>query len=228
MDICQKAIKHIKAISHWHIDHHVLRVALAPENSTKLEHFKHWVIPSEYVRPGAICYCAGVGENIDLELRLGDHYGARVLALDPTPRAIRFIETLSLGADRLTFLPVGLWSEDVTLKFYEPDNPLHVSHSVVEDPTSGKQFFEAPCKKLSTLMRENRHAVIDLLKMNIEGAEYEVLGKMMEDEIRPRVLMFTIEGKSPLFDGIRLAKRLRTYGYRLVGLDKWAATFVIG
>jgi FkbM family methyltransferase len=227
MNISQKAIRRIKAISHWHIDRHVLRLALVPENSTTLEHFKHWVIPSEYVRPGAICYCAGVGENVDLELRLVEHYGARVFALDPTPRAIRFIENLSLDAERLTFLPVGLWSEDVTLRFYEPDNPLHVSHSVVEDHASGKRFFEAPCKTLSTLMRENGHAVIDMLKMNIEGAEYEVLGKMIEDEIRPRVLMFTIEGKNPLLQGIRWTKRLREYGYRLVGLDKWAATFVI-
>jgi len=228
MNICQKAIRRIKAIRHWHIDHRVLKLAVGPEHSTKLEYFKHWVIPSEHVRRGAVCYCAGVGENIDLELRLIDRYGARVFALDPTPRAVRFIQPFLSDAERLTFQPVGLWSEDVTLKFYEPDNPLHVSHSVVEDPISGKQFFEAPCRKLSTLMRENGHAGIDLLKMNIEGAEYEVLGKMMDDEIRPRVLMFTIEGNTPLSQGIRWTKRLRTYGYRLVGLDKWAATFVVG
>ena len=59
------------------------------------------------------------------------------------------------------------------------------------------------------------------------GAEYEVLGRMVEDEIRRRVLMFTIEGENALLQGIRWTKRLRGYGYRLVGLDKWAATFVI-
>lgn len=64
--------------------------------------------------------------------------------------------------------------------------------------------------------------------MNIEGAEYEVLRKMMEEGVCPRVLMFTIEGKNALFQGIRWTKRLGEYGYRLVGLDKWAATLVIG
>ena len=47
-------------------------------------------------------------------------------------------------------------------------------------------------------MRENGRASIDLQKMNIEGAEYEVLRKMMEKGIRPHVLMFTIEGKNAL------------------------------
>lgn len=156
MNITEKAIKRIKAISRWHIEHHLLKFAIRPENSTQLEYFKHWVIPAEHIRPGAICYCAGVGENIDLELRLIDHYGAQVCALDPTPRAIRFIEQLVVEPGRLTFLPVGLWSEDIRLKFYEPDNPRNVSHSIVEDDTAGRQFFEAPCKKLSTQRKRTR------------------------------------------------------------------------
>ena len=32
---------------------------------------------------------------------------------------------------RFRFMPVGLWSEDTTLRFFAPRNPKHVSHSVV-------------------------------------------------------------------------------------------------
>jgi hypothetical protein len=88
-------------------------------------------------------------------------------------------------------------------------------------------YFDAPCKKLSTLMKESGHAHIDLLKMNIEGAEYEVLKSMMADGIRPMVIALTFEGQSAFVDAIRWTARIRKYGYEFAGLNRWAATFVL-
>ena len=89
------------------------------------------------------------------------------------------------------------------------------------------EFFDAPCKKLSSLMREFRHDRIDLLKMNIEGAEYEVLETMLSDGIHPIVIALTFEGDSAFIKALRWTMQLRQSGYRVVGVNRWAVTFVL-
>jgi hypothetical protein len=77
-------------------------------------------------------------------------------------------------------------------------------------------------------MKELGHARIDVLKMNIEGAEYEVLKSMMADNIRPTVIALTFEGNAAFVDAIRWTAKLKKYGYQFAGLNRWAATFVLG
>jgi FkbM family methyltransferase len=77
----------------------------------------------------------------------------------------------------------------------------YVAHSVLRYGMSG-EYFEASCRRLSTLMNERGHNRIDLLKLNIEGDEYEVLRSMMADHIRSMVLAFTFEGSSAFVEAI--------------------------
>ena len=186
----------------------------------------HWIIPRLKPSPSCICYCAGVGEDIEFELGLIKQFQAKVFAFDPTPRAISFIQRTSPDLSAFTFMPVGLWSSNSVLKFFAPENPQHVSHSVFKVGMRDA-YFDAPCKTLSSLMHELGHTRIDILKMNIEGAEYEVLKNMMADDIHPMVIALTFEGNTAFVDAIRWTKNLRNYGYQLAGLNKWAATFVL-
>ncbi len=218
-------LKRISDFTRWHVTKHLYRWLTRRDyrGASRLVH--GWVLPAS-ISPPPVCYCAGVGENIDLEDGLMELYGARVFAFDPTPRAIRFIEQRKPDPSRLTFMPVGLWSEDTTLRFVAPDNPGFVSHSVV-DPDTTKDFFDAPCRRLSSLMSELGHERIDLLKMNIEGAEYQVLTAMIADRIKPPVLTLTFEGRWAFFNALRWTHRLRRYGYAFVGMHGWSATFAI-
>jgi hypothetical protein len=42
---------------------------------------------------------------------------------------------------------------------------------------------------IKNIMQENNHKKIDLLKIDIEGAEIEVLNKMFDDKIHPRYVL---------------------------------------
>lgn len=198
---------------------------LRPEYAGRVTRQRNWVIPEEILSSSSICYCAGVGEDIDFELMLIERFGAHVYAFDPTPRAIQYVNKVAVGIDNFKFFPVGIWSSDETLRFYAPDNPAHVSHSVV-DSNSNRPYFDAPCKKISTLMADLGHNYIDLLKMNIEGAEYEVLQSLVNDKLYPRAICLTFEGQSALVQAVQWSKKLRCYGYELAGLHRWAGTFV--
>ena len=65
--------------------------------------------------------------------------------------------------------------------------PRHVSHSIVNLQNTA-EWFETDCKRLSAIMREVGLESLDLLKLDIEGAEYEVLGRLLGDNVRISVL----------------------------------------
>jgi FkbM family methyltransferase len=133
-----------------------------------------WVVPEAMLVPGAVCYCAGLGEDGSFDLELAVRYRCRVFVFDPTPRSIEYASRKLAGVSRLQFKPVGLWSEARTMRFYAPRDTDHVSHSVMNLQRTA-DWFEAPCLGLRDLMTEWGHHRIDVLKLDIEGAEYAVL-----------------------------------------------------
>lgn len=146
-----------------------------------------WIIPTSAVHSDSICYCAGVGEDISFDLALMERFGCEVHAFDPTPRAIDFVKRTAADVPGFHFHPVGIWERDEYLRFYAPSNPEHVSHSVMNLQQTDS-FFEAPCRSLSSLMQEMKHPRIDLLKLDIEGAEQRVLAAMLKEGLTVNVL----------------------------------------
>jgi FkbM family methyltransferase len=180
-----------------------------------------WVVPEQRLGVGSICYCAGVGEDITFDLGLIERFGCEVWAFDPTPRAVAHVATQASGLHRYHFQPVGLWDRDETCRFYAPSDPAHVSHSVVNLQRT-EQYFEAPCRRLSRMMAENGHDRLDLLKLDIEGAEYRVVQSLIEDDLDVRVLCVEFDEAFHALDGayrgrIRAAlSQLADASFRLV------------
>ena len=101
-----------------------------------------WIVPTRLIGSTWRCYCAGVGEDVTFDLGLIERFGCAVVAFDPTPRAVAHAEPIAAREPRFRFLPVGLWSEDTTLRFYRPADPSHVSHSAVNLQRTN-EWFEA-------------------------------------------------------------------------------------
>lgn len=134
-----------------------------------------WGIPENYLHDGSIVYTIGVGEDISFDLALVNTYGCRVFAFDPTPIAVQFMNDKQLP-DELTFVPIGLSSKDGPEKFYTPQISGYHSFSQSIDPQQGSST-EIFCDALTlkSIMRRFHHSRVDLVKMDIEGFEYEVI-----------------------------------------------------
>jgi FkbM family methyltransferase len=184
-----------------------------------------WVVPTALIRQDWVCYSGGVGEDISFDLGVIERFGCLVRAFDPTPRAIAFIAANGADEPRLDFHPVGLWSEDTTLRFFAPRNPAHVSHSIMNLQRT-HEFFEAPCRSLPSIMRERRDERIDLLKIDIEGAEHEVVRSMLASGIRPTVLCLEIDQPVRVRNFWATVRRIRSAGYALVDVDSWNLSFL--
>jgi FkbM family methyltransferase len=193
--------------------------ALAPTRSVPLvrlgSRYGGWVVPSELLDGRSIVYSGGVGEDVTFDLELIARAGCEIWAFDPTPRAIAFARAVQ--EERFHFLPVGLWSSDGSRRFYGPDDPRHVSHSALGGRLD-RAFFDAECRSLETLMRDLEHERIDLLKLDIEGAEYEVLGAM---SVRPACICVELHAVRPLEDIVDFVRELP---YEVLNVEGWNVT----
>jgi FkbM family methyltransferase len=184
-----------------------------------------YVVPGDLPQSDWICYSGGIGEDASFELELIDRYGCEVVGFDPTPRSIRYMEQVAADGTRFRFMPVGLWSIDTEQRFYAPANPEHVSHSITTARDAG-EYFVAQCRSVPSLMAELGHERVDLLKLDIEGAEYEVLDSVLESDLRVKVLLVDFHRIGPVGQMAEMADRLRSVGYRPVHLDRTDLTFV--
>lgn len=75
-------------------------------------------------------------------------------------------------------------------------------------------------------MDELGHTQVDLLKLDIEGAEYEVLHSVLKEGIAIKMICVEFDQPAPFRQMLHTLRLLRLSGYELVGLDGWDCTFV--
>lgn len=184
---------------------------------------RKWV-PTSLLNAKSIVYCVGCGEDISFDLGLIKRFGCDVYGFDPTPRAIKHVETHGQNP-KYHFTPVGLWTEDTKLKFYLNDNPMWVSGSIV-GLTGTTNSIEVDVRTLKTIMRDNGHAHLDLLKIDVEGVEYDIFNDLIEHRIFPACITVDFDQPTPLKKTRAMIQTLDQHGYDLVKIQAWDFLFV--
>jgi FkbM family methyltransferase len=141
-----------------------------------------YYVDTSRLSSNSIVYSLGVGEDVSFDLALIDWCGVEVHAFDPTPRVRTWLETQSLRPS-FHFHGLGIADFDGYTEFYLPRNHEHVSLSLLRARQQSRDAVRLPVARLGTAMRQLRHARIDLLKMDIEGAEYGVLEEIVHNAI---------------------------------------------
>lgn len=208
-----------------HVERRILPLMLRLDatGATDAVGFLHW--PRAIDPSTAIIYSVGVGEDIDVERRLVAMGARWIWLFDPTPRSIRYMQDAGNADGALHFTPVGAWSKNSTLTFHAPADPRFVSHSVL-GPQGGTGSFEAQVRTIATLMHERGHDRLDVLKLNVEGAEDAILEQAFADGITPRSIICTWEGRWSLAKAVHWTSKLRARGYQLVGRKDWYCTYL--
>jgi FkbM family methyltransferase len=176
-----------------------------------------YVVNSHGIGPQSVVYSFGIGEDVSFDLAMVERFGVTVHAFDPTPRSIEWFRRLSPPG--VVLHEYGLHDYDGKVRFNPPKDPTHVSHSVLDESVSdritsaGSAEFEV--KRLETVMRELGHAQIDVLKMDVEGAEYAVIDDLTKSDLKVQQLLLEFHHKLPGI-GLRRTERaidqLRAWG----------------
>ena len=111
---------------------------------------------------------------MQFDLALIERFGLTVHGFDPTPRVAEWLQN-NPPPDALKFYPLGLAWTDGELQFAAPTEAQAVSGTVVPSALADQTTVAIPVARLETMMRDLGHDHLDVLKMDIEGAEYAVL-----------------------------------------------------
>ncbi len=169
-----------------------------------------------------VAYCAGVGHGISFELELAKIMRQSVLVFDPSPTGIATIERSDTR--NLEFFPIGLAAHAGSIEFSLPKDAEEGSYSVVQDGIK-TVFFK--CYDLPTIMSRNGDSSIDLLKMDIEGFEYDIVNRLLDEHLPVRQLCVEFHGWLRPGGTLKTIIRLHRAGYRIIHKRRGDYTFLL-
>ncbi len=157
-------------------------------DSNQIEVGNYYLDKRQSIDNQSIVYSFGILTDVDFDQAVTEQFGSNVQMYDPTPLAIDFMSKQT--NPKFKFHPFGVWTEETTLTFYLPKHGG--SASAVNVDSEGEKF-EAPCKTVPQIMKENGHSKIDVLKMDIEGAALPILEDMVQHGIFPTQVVAEFE-----------------------------------
>lgn len=178
-----------------------------------------WPLLPEYIDADSVIYSFGIGEDISFDLAAIDRYGCHVFGFDPTPKSQAWLSTQILPKNFI-FYPVGIAAEDGEAEFFVPAVDEHVSFSVSPaQQAHGSRSIKAEVMRLETIISRLAIPSPDVLKMDIEGFEYDVIRDILNGSLRPKLIL--VEFHHGIYDGIGedetnvAVDALRSAGYSL-------------
>ena len=133
-----------------------------------------WTVPVELIEPSWVCYCVGAGGDVSFDLELIRRYGVEVRTFDPVADYVESAQEQGAAEPRFSARQAAIATVDGPIRMQVTHDPQSRSVSSAGLYESG-DFIEVPGRTLPSLMAELGDERIDLLKLDIEGAEYEVL-----------------------------------------------------
>ena len=188
------------------------------------------ILPKHLIKENSSILSFGVGEDIEAEIDLIKQYDCTVQLYDPTDISIQYIDKVKQElfskneqriADKIIFNAAALWKEVGTVKFFKPKEANFVSHSI-NNIDATENFVEVPAETIKSIMQKLHIEAVDYIKMDIEGAEYEVLENMLADKINFKAiyLEYHYNRNHSVFQDIRNIRHsldsLSKLGYKVI------------
>lgn len=134
----------------------------------------------------------GIGEDASFDLSLIEKYGCRVHAFDPTPKSVAWVKE-RVRDSRFLFHECAVSGTDGEIRLFLPKRTDFVSASIQRGTHTSEEYVDVPSRRLCTIVREMGLQRLDVVKMDIEGAEYGVLRDYLADAANPLPGQFAIE-----------------------------------
>lgn len=186
-----------------------------------------WTIASEFVTAGGVMYSFGVGEDISFDEAAIERFQLQVHGFDPSPNVIEWIRSRNLSPN-YSFYPYGLGETDGFVSFFSPDKSGGMYS------TSGRHGMvtsvekQLPVKRLETILAELKTDCLEIVKLDIEGAEYGVIRSIIDCNVPIRQLLIEFHhrlGVGSLQATIDAVNRLRENGFLLFHVSETSSEF---
>jgi FkbM family methyltransferase len=154
----------------------------------------------------SIVYSFGIGKDISFDRKIISKHKCQVFGFDPTPKSIEYIRSLS-KEPLFSFYDFGISTQTGIEKFFLPKNEKAVSGSLTLSKfVSEEKLIKVEMKSFDDISKKLGHQHIDVVKMDIEGAEYEVLETLISTKVTIHQLL--VEFHDRFYPGEIKSKRI--------------------
>ena len=204
-------------------------------NCIGLEHGKYY-IPKEFFKKNnknLWILSAGVGDNITFDEELLS-LGYKIIFVDPTPNAIKYFDKYfdkKKFKNSFVFYKKALWNNEDKIKFFSSDSDKIISNSIA-NANNSKNFIEVPCITLDKIQKNLNFDNYSLIKIDIEGAELNVIRDLIKKKISTEVLLIEFDFLkqknliSVLLELSKIFLEIKKTPYKLKYIDDLNFTFI--
>lgn len=178
-------------------------------------------IADGFLNHQSVVYSFGIGEDISFDRSVKKKYDCKIFLFDPTPKSELWLSSQKDFLD-YTFIKAGLATKTGVREFFLPRNDEYVSGSLTSRPELNENSIDCQFFSLVDIMKTLGHNEIDLLKMDIEGAEYEVIRDLLNINIKIGQIIVEFHDRFPsLNDNSKyIIKEMRNKGYQCFGISE--------
>lgn len=179
-------------------------------------------VHSDTLGEKSIIYSFGIGEDISFDQAIIEKHRCLVFGFDPTPKSIGWVNSQQISPN-FNFYSFGIDAKSGFVDFNLPSNPNYVSGSVIRhNNVNESNTVRVQMKSITDIASQLGHKHIDILKMDIEGSEYEVLDSILSSPIEINQILLELHERFFADGKLRtknLLKSLSDNGYLLFAVS---------
>lgn len=168
----------------------------------------------------SIIYSFGLGEDITFDLAVIEKFRCKVFGFDPTPKSLAFLKTHQ--EKNLIIRSIGISKLEGSQTFYLPKNSNYVSGSLKKTKNL-KSEINVLFDTFENIVQSNNHTSIDILKMDIEGTEFDIIPEIVCSKIPVKQLLIEFHPRffwNGYYKLYKVVKLLRANGYKCYAISK--------
>jgi len=145
----------------------------------------------ERFNPGDVAIDVGTCDDPDFSRLLISRYGIKCFGVDPTRKHAQALIDLAARESNFAYLPWCLGASEGTATFFESQvndsgSLMTDHHNVVHDPIESYEVVVHTLDYVvAHVLKETGVADVSIVKLDIEGAEYELISSLTAESIRP-------------------------------------------
>ncbi|SEW44987.1 methyltransferase, FkbM family [Chryseobacterium wanjuense] len=180
-------------------------------------------VATEFLDKNSIVYSFGIGEDISFDEEMIKDNNCLVFGFDPTPKSINWIKSRQVP-ENFKFYSSGIGDKTTVDYFYLPKNPNYVSGSLVQqNNVDSDSKIEVQLQSLQDIAHMLEHKKIDVLKMDIEGFEYNVIESILNSNVE--IGQILVEVHERFFENgqqrtIDMLEKLRKHDFLVFGISE--------
>ena len=206
-----RGIPGLKTLKHWFRRGLLRAGGVRATAHCPVETIRGWTLCTQLLGPESVVYSVGIGRHIRFDLELIERFRLTVHGFDPTPVSVAWIRGQDLS-DAFVFHEYGVAAYDGAARFYAPrrDGSAHFSTVERDRDAEKRDMVEGPVFRIATIAQRLDHGKIDVLKMDIEGAEYEVIDDFVRGPVEVDQFLVEFHHNYPSIPLTRTLRAVRT------------------